>query len=171
MASALRHLAKPFRGAQEDVPHAPVANRPCPCHTLLLGLTAAPSMAASRFQVVGERLDLRDGDQTFPASTPFHIDHGWVFEPGNKAVGLAGFVLDVDGTPLTADVIQWSHVGDGFTAQELWYYNFPAGMTGTHLFTRHYFQPCDNVSVPCDGNRINTAVETFTASAEVIFAP
>jgi hypothetical protein len=139
--------------------------------TLLLGLTAAPAIAAPRFQVVGERLDLRAGDQIFPASTPFNIEHGWIFEPSSKVIGLAGFVLDMDGTPLTADYIRWFHIGDGLTVGEFWFYNFPAGMTGTHEFTRHYFEPCNNISVPCDGNRINTPVETVTLSAVATFAP
>ena len=139
--------------------------------TLLLGLTAAPLMAAPRDQAVGERLDLRLGDQTFPASTPFHIDHGFAFSTNDNTIGLSNFVLDMDGSPLTADFIRWSYLGDGLTVSELWYYNFPAGLTGVHEFTRHYFVACDNDTVPCDGNRINTPVETFTASAVVTFAP
>ena len=138
---------------------------------LLLGLSAAPSFAAPRHQVVGDRLDLRDGDQEFPASTPFHIDHGFAFVIGDKQVGLHKFVLDMDGTALTADYIQWSPIGDGLTVAELWYYNFPAGLTGVHEFTRHYFVACDNAAVPCDGNRINTPVETLTESAFVAFTP
>lgn len=139
--------------------------------TLLMGLTAAPSMAAPRHQAVGERLDLRDGDQDFPASTPFNINHGFLFANSDNRIGLKNFVLEMDGTDLTADFIRWSHVGDGFTVNELWYYNFPAGLTGIHEFTRHYFEACDNIVVPCDGNRINTVVETFTASALVTFTP
>jgi hypothetical protein len=138
---------------------------------LLLGLTAAPSMAAPRNQAVGDRLDLRDGDQDFPASTPFHIDHGFVFAIGDNTIGRSNFVLDMDGTILTADFIRWSPVGDGFTVNELWYYNFPAGLTGVHEFTRHYFIACDNDAVPCDGNPINTPVETQTNSAVVTFTP
>jgi hypothetical protein len=139
--------------------------------TLLLGVTAAPSMAAPKDQAIGDRLDLRLGDQTFPASTPFHIDHGFGFGIGTKRIGLDNFVLDMDGTPLTADFIRWSYVRDGSVILEFWYYNFPAGLTGVHEFTRHYFVACDNIDVPCDGNRINTPVEDFTASAVVTFAP
>jgi hypothetical protein len=139
--------------------------------TLLLGLTAAPSMAAPRYQSIGDRLDLRAGDQTFLASTPFHIDHGFVFSIGDRTIGLANFVLDIDGTILTADFIRWSPVGDGFTVNELWYYNLPAGLTGVHEFTRHYFVACNNISVPCDGNRINTPVEVQAVSAVVTFTP
>jgi len=139
--------------------------------TLLLGLTAAPSIAAPRNQAIGDRLDLRVGDQTFPASTPFHIDHGFVFTIGDRTIGLDNFVLDMDGTDLTADYVRWSPVGDGFTVNELWYYNFAAGLTGVHEFTRHYFVACDNIAVSCDGNRINTPLETLTVSAVVTFAP
>jgi len=139
--------------------------------TFLLGLTAAPSVAAPRHQAVGDRIDLRAGDQTFPESTPFHIDHGFVFLIGDNRIGLDNFVLDMDGTDLTADFIKWSYVGDGASVSEVWYYNFPAGLTGVHEFTRHYFAACDDIDVSCDGNRINTPVETLTASAQVTFMP
>jgi len=139
---------------------------------LLLGLTSVPAIAAPRFQLVGERLDLRAGDQGFPASSPFHINHGFVFEIADNRRGLADFVLDLDGTPLTADYIRWDPIGsDGLTVAEQWYYNFPTGLTGTHEFTRHYFTACDDIDVSCDGDRINTPVETFTASAVVTFTP
>jgi hypothetical protein len=137
---------------------------------LLLGLTAAPSMAAPK-EPVGDRVDLRDGNQSFPASTPFHIDHGFAFASTDHAVGLNTFVLDMDGSVLTADFVRWSYIGDGLTVSELWYYNFPSGLTGTHEFTRHYFNPCNNDTVPCDGLRINTPVETLTLSAVVTFTP
>ncbi len=139
--------------------------------TLLLGLSSAPSLAAPGNVPIGDRVDLRDGDQDFPASTPFHIDHGFVFAIGDRTVGLSRLVIDMDGTPLTADFVRRSPVGDGFTVSELWYYNFPSGLTGTHEFTRHYFQACDNDTVPCDGARINTPVEDLTASATVTFIP
>jgi len=138
---------------------------------LLLGLSAAPATAAPRNQPVGDRIDLRAGDQEFPAGTPFHIDHGFVFEVGDNTIGLSSFVLDLDGAPLRADFVRWSPVGDGLTVDELWYFNFPSGLTGSHEFTRHYFQACDNDAVSCDGQRINTPVETFTASAVVTFSP
>src|SRR5689334_16828305 len=95
--------------------------------TILLGLFAAPSAAAPRDQAVGDRLDLRDGDQSFPASTPFHIDHGFGFTIGDNTIGLSDFVLDMDGTPLTADFVRRSPVGDGITVSKLWFYNFPSG--------------------------------------------
>jgi hypothetical protein len=139
--------------------------------TLLMGLTATPSAAAARLQPVGERLDLRDGDQDFPASTPFHINHGFLFVSSDNRIGLKNFVLDMDGSPLTADFILWSRVGGDFTVDEQWYYNFPSGLTGVHEFTRHYLEACDNVVIDCEGNPIHTLMETFTASAVVTFTP
>ena len=139
--------------------------------TLFLAASAAPALAAPRNQPIGDRVDLRDGDQTFPASTPFHINHGFVFLVGDRTVGLTDFVLDMDGTPLRADFVTRTPVGDGATVSEVWYYNFPSGLTGGHEFTRHYLQACDNDVVSCDGNRINTQVETLTESATVTFTP
>jgi hypothetical protein len=137
--------------------------------TLLLGLTATSSIAAPRNQPVGDRVDLRDGDQDFPAATPFHINHGFRFASSDNTIGLSNFVLEMDGTPLTADFVRRFPEGDGFTVSEFWYYNFPSGLTGIHEFTRHYFEACNNDAVPCDGNRINTPVETSTFSAVVTF--
>ena len=147
--------------------------------TLLFGLTASPLLARSDASVptVGDRLDLRLGDQDFPASTPFYIAHGFIIGIDSKASGRYAFVLDLDGTALAPDFFRVSEIVsnpnaiDGILAQELWYYNFPDGLTGIHEFTRHYFAPCDNISVSCDGNPINTPVEYFTASAVVTFTP
>lgn len=139
--------------------------------TLLLGLTAVPVMAVPN-QAVGDRVNLLLGDQSFPASTPFHIDHGFGHEVGDNTIGLSDFVLDMDGTTLTADFVQYGSLGgDGLTFFKLWYYNFPSGLTGIHVFTRHYFEACDNDEVSCDGDRINTPVEFFTVSTTVTFTP
>ena len=139
--------------------------------TLLLGLTAAPAMAV-RNQPVGDRVNLLLGDQTFAALTPFHIDHGFGHEVGDTAIGLSDFMLEMDGTPLTADFVQRGSLGaHGLTFFKLWFYNFPAGLTGSHLFTRHYYLACDNDLVSCEGNRINTPLEWFHVSATVTFTP
>jgi hypothetical protein len=139
--------------------------------TLLLGLTAATAMAVPN-QAIGDRVNLLDGDQSFPASTPFHIDHGFGHVPGDTAIGLSDFMLDMDGTFLTADFVQRGSLGgDGLTFYKLWFYNFPAGLTGSHVFTRHYIQACDNDLVSCEGNRINTPLEWFHVSATVTFTP
>jgi hypothetical protein len=138
---------------------------------LLLGLTTAPAMAAPKV-AVGERINLLAGDQTFAASTPFHIDHGFGHEVGDRAVGLSDFVLDMDGVALTADFVQqFPAITRGFTVSRLWFYNFDSGLTGSHDFTLHYFFPCDNDSVPCGGQRKNTPVEGLTVDTTVSFVP
>ena len=137
--------------------------------TIMLGLTVVPAMAA-KDQAVGDRIDLRIGDQTFPASTPFHIEHGFLHETGDRAIGRSDFVLDMDGTALAADFVERAPaIESGLSFSEVWIYNFPTGLTGSHEFTRHYFQACDNDEVSCDGNRINTPVEVLTVSATVTF--
>lgn len=139
--------------------------------TLVVGLAASPVMAAPG-QPVGDRVDLRIGDQAFPASTPFHIDHGYLHETGDQAIGLDDFMLDMDGTVLTADFLDRDPARDsGLSFSVLWYYNFPSGLTGTHEFTRHYFQACNDDTVPCDGNRIRTPVEVLAVTATVTFTP
>jgi hypothetical protein len=139
--------------------------------TLLLGLSAVPAAAVPN-QVIGERVNLLLGDQTFPASTPFHIDHGFGHLPGDTAIGLSDFMLDMDGTHLTADFVQRGSLGgNGLSFYQLWFYNFPDGLTGSHEFTRHYFEACNNDTVDCDGNRINTPVESLTVSTTVTFTP
>jgi hypothetical protein len=139
--------------------------------TLLLGLTAVPTLAAPN-ERVGDRIDLRLGDQTFPASTPFYIEHGFGHEVRDSSIGLADFALDMDGQTLSADFVERGSLGGGgVTFYQVWIYSFPSGLTGSHEFTRHYFQACDDDEVPCNGNRINTPVEVFTVSAVVTFAP
>ena len=139
--------------------------------TIVLGLAAGSAVAAPN-QAIGDRLDLRIGDQSFPGSTPFHIDHGFLHESGDRSIGLSDFVLDMDGTVLVADFVQRAPaIEPGPSFAQLWFYNFPSGLTGTHVFTRHYFSACDNDAVACDGNRINTPVEVLSVSATVTFTP
>jgi len=62
-----------------------------------------------------------------------------------------------------------SHV-DGCQIQKFWYFNYPAGMTGPHVFTGHWFVACDNVDVDCNGAKIRTPVETDSLSVTVTFS-
>ena len=81
-------------------------------------------------------------------------------------------MLDMDGTVLTADFVQRGSLGgDGLTFLSSAFYNFPDGLTGSHVFTRHYFEACNNDEVPCDGNRIDAPVESYTPSVTVTFIP
>ena len=137
---------------------------------LLLGLATAPVAAVTK-QPVGSRINLFSGNQTFAASTAFHIDDGWGFIDTSTvdAIGKYSFALDVDGSPRSADFIQRSQTS-AFELLELWFFNFPGGLTGTHTFTGHFLEPCNGGSVPCNGNRIHTPVETLTVAATVTFS-
>jgi hypothetical protein len=138
--------------------------------TLLVGLATAPVTAATK-QPVGSRINLFQGNQTFAASTAFHIDDGWGFTDTSAvdAIGKYSFALDVDGSPRVADFVQRSQSA-GFELLELWFFNFASGLTGTHTFTGHFLEPCNGGSVPCNGNKIHTPVETLTVSATVTFS-
>ena len=68
--------------------------------TLILGLTIGPTMAANKHVPAGDRISLFDGDQSYPASTAFHVNHGFCFENGviEHALGRNSFALDIDDT-------------------------------------------------------------------------
>src|SRR5438105_3530186 len=70
-------------------------------------LVAAPASAAPG-QLVGQRINVYLGTPTtFPANTPFHINHGWGLGATMHPVanGIFGFTLDVDGAPRDADLV------------------------------------------------------------------
>ena len=137
--------------------------------TLILGLTVGPAVAAKN-QPAGDRISLFDGDQSYPALTAFHVDHGFAFEDGfvEQGIGKARFTLEIDGTLQTADFAQVTHL-DGIQLSKLWYFNHPAGMTGTHVFTGHWYQACNNDWADCGGARRGTLVEIGTLTATITF--
>jgi hypothetical protein len=132
----------------------------------LLLMLIAPVAATAR-QPTGDRLSLFLGDQSFPASTAFHIKHGHGLDIGTPSLGLYSFTLDVDGSPRAFD-FKTTEIADGFVAK-LWYFNFPAGMTGTHTFVGHFLAPCGGINAPCNGLRPNSVIEIFTLTATVTF--
>jgi hypothetical protein len=134
----------------------------------LLVILVAPVAAATK-QPTGNRINLFLGNQSYPASTAFHVKDGWLFlDPTTiDAIGKYSFTLDVDGSPRSADFKTSEESTDGSLAK-LWYFNFAAGMTGTHTFTGHFWGPC-GASFPCNGQPSNTVVEQGTVSATVSF--
>ncbi len=112
---------------------------------LLLGLVVPASAQGQEY--VGEKLNLRYGDQRFPAGVPFHIAHGWISTNPKGELGLFDFKLEIDGVPVNEDFVDISAdpSGDVVDLYKGWVYNFPQGMTGTHYFTLHYYGPCDDV--------------------------
>ena len=127
--------------------------------TLLLGLTAVPVMAVPN-QPVGERVNLLLGDQTFPASTPFHIDHGFGHEVGDTAIGLSDFMLDMDGTVLDCGLRPARFPGrrraDVLQALVL---QLPLRFDWESRIHSSLHPGVQQRHVPCDGNRIDTPVE------------
>lgn len=112
---------------------------------LMLVLLALPTPAAAGKKVpVGERVILTfGGTDTFTAGAPFHIAHGWILEFNTDSMGIFDFKLEVDGVPLKEDFVDrtvTSENPDQFT--KLWTFNFPNGMTGTHIFTGYWYTPC-----------------------------
>ena len=98
-----------------------------------------------RLEKTGQRLDIfESGSQTFPASTPFHIVHGWKLDLGDDQVDLFDFQVSVDGVYRELDFIE-AYVDTNLDPPVLtrrFVYNFPEGMTGTHLFIGHWIAPC-----------------------------
>ncbi len=135
---------------------------------LLLSLAAAPTLAAQKEPTgVLLRAPSLTEVQTFPADTPFHVRHGFANET-IKWLGKYGFELDVDGVPQTTDFKEIA-VDREAGATVLWYFNYPAGMTGTHVFTGRWYAPCNDVGVSCDGARVGTVVMTLEWSSTVSF--
>jgi hypothetical protein len=134
----------------------------------LVAAAVVPVAAASK-QPTGNRINLFAGDQPYPASTAFHIRDGWLFlDPTTiDAIGKYTFTLDVDGTPRSAD-FKTSETGSDGSLLKLWWFNFPAGMTGTHTFVGHFLGPCGS-SYPCNGQTPNTVVEQHRLTVTVTF--
>jgi hypothetical protein len=139
-------------------------------------LAIAVPAAAGQQQPVGERIRVRDGSIVFPAGAPFHIMHGWVQSSEDGAIGVFDFALEVDGVLRREDIKMFSAVsGNPDTLWRLWVHNFPAGMTGMHTFTGHWFAPCqyavENLGYPGACSTPNAKVETATRTLTATFLP
>ena len=108
-----------------------------------------------------------DQPPTFAADTPFYTSGRFAPET-NRALGKYGFELDVDGVPRAADFKQITVDGPGNIILA-WVFNFPAGMTGIHVFTGRWYAPCDDVVYSCEGGHINSVVLTLERSVTVAF--
>jgi len=137
--------------------------------TAVLLMLVAPVAATSR-QPTGPRVNLFLGNQSFPASTAFHIYDGFALLGTEPAIGKYSVTLTVDGSPRAFDFKTSQELADG-SLIKLWYFNFPAGMTGTHTFVSHFLVPCSASGsfTPCNGLSPNTVVEAFALTATVTF--
>jgi predicted GH43/DUF377 family glycosyl hydrolase len=99
----------------------------------------------TRMERTGDPLSVfESGSQTFPASTPFHIAHGWWLDFPAENEELFTFELEVDGVYATLDFIETTidESTDPPTIYKYFVFNFPEGMTGTHIFEGHWLSPC-----------------------------
>lgn len=133
----------------------------------LLIVVAAP-VAASVKQPTGPRVNLFLGNQSFPASTAFHIYDGFALLGTEPAIGRYSVTLTMDGTSRPFDFKTTQENPDG-SLIKTWYFNFPAGMTGAHTFTSHFLVPCGSTFTPCNGLAPNTVVDAFDLTATVTF--
>lgn len=119
---------------------------------VLVALLFATSVLAAEHVPTGDRILLTcpgfycSGTQEYPANTAFHIRHGWIdiLPTAGDVPGQWKFQLDVDGVTIRPSyVMRWTEVVDGVPKlNRSWVYNYPEGMTGSHLFTGHWIMPC-----------------------------
>ena len=142
--------------------------------SVTLLLITSPLLAAQPAPV-GERINvLFHNPEEYPADTPFHILHGWLFNVVDAQPGHFDFMLEVDGVVQKND---WFSVtmDEPQNQIRLWGFNFPEGMTGTHTFTGHWIAPCqyavDTLIYPGPCPHKNAEVVVLTESLTVVFTP
>jgi hypothetical protein len=105
---------------------------------LLLLAFVVPAAAAGPRVKIGDRISIFDGYPTsYPANTPFHIAHGWGFDPPNDVPSNPpySFSLELDGDPVTESfVLRYADPDSDPLIVWHWVYNFPEGLSGTHTF-------------------------------------
>ena len=147
----------------------------------LAALVSAPGAVAAGRDRVGATISIFGGAiQTFPAGQPFHFEHGWGLQPGgDHALGKFGFSLTVDGVEVKRDFLDTIPVDDPLYGRILsrhYVFNFPDGMTGTHVFGGTYFGPCQGfvnggfATGPCSkpNETISTSGSPFTITVTFI---
>jgi len=105
------------------------------------GAGAAPAPTGPRLSIFFQPT------QTFPAGEPFNIETGWGNNPAlDGGIGLWQFSLSVDGIPQMGflDVLVFPDPGNptGNLVLRPRLFNFPQGMTGTHVFAGTFSGPC-----------------------------
>jgi hypothetical protein len=115
-----------------------------------------PRASANTDKTVGPRISVfGDATQTFPAGQPFHFSHGWQSQPsGDHAIGNWRFSLTVDGVEVKPDFIETIRSDDPVLGTLLfrpYVFNFPDGLTGSHVFGGTFVGPCQDMVAagPC----------------------
>ncbi len=172
-----------------------MAGIPCPDRPLCFGFvdtqstseTSAVQLMATSAQPVtptevGARISVFGGaTQTFPAGQPFHFSHGWQVKPDTDgALGAWRFLLTLDGVELNPDFIDLRQIDDpvnGHLIHRVYVFNFPNGLTGTHVFGGTFAGPCDElvaqgfVSGPCVTPNAIVAADGYPVTTTVTFVP
>jgi hypothetical protein len=171
------------------------AGIPCPDRPLCFGsvdtqsatLTTQSNIrletgASGGAKEVGTRISLFGGaTQTFPAGQPFNFSHGFFTSPTlDGSLGLWRFSLTLDGAEVKPSFIDMIEADDpvfGTVIHRVYVFNFPNGLTGTHVFGGTFEGPCEpmvaagqatgpcptpNAVVPATGFPVTTTV-TFTS--------
>ena len=139
---------------------------------LMLLVTAVMALpaAAKQKEPVGTQISLF-GHRTDDLCRQHAIPHSPRLGeyPTTEAVGHFSFALDLDGTRLEEDfVLRTADAVLPEVVHRSWVFNFPAGLTGTHVFTGHFYAPCYAGPGPCD--KPNEVIEAGTVTRTVIFS-
>ncbi len=157
---------------------------------LVIGSSAGATNGGPLDCFPGCRINVRLGKPTtYPAGQPFVIAHGvnsgFVLPP--LGTGMDLFALEIDGVPRAPDAIIRDAVSPPDLSppptfdfpypgvESVFVFNFPAGMTGTHTFTGHWYEPCatavalDGYPGPCETPAAQVQFETH--SLTVTFTP
>jgi len=147
--------------------------------TLILVCAALLAAAANATPApTGARISIFGGtSQTYPAGQPFYFRHGWLNAPSfDGGIGLWSFSLSVDGVEqhgFLQTIVTQDFPGIGTVLFRPYLFNFPDGMTGTHVFAGTFSGPCGpmvaggfatgpcaapNAIVPETGNPFTTTV-------------
>ena len=140
------------------------------------------AVASATPATVGPQISIFGGaTQTFPAGQPFHISHRWTTKPGkDDSLGLWRFSLTLDGAPVNPSFIEIQQIDDpvfGHVLGRRFVFNFPNGLTGTHVFSGTFTGPCDEMVAqgfatgPCVSPNAVVEATAFSASTTVTFAP
>ena len=146
------------------------------CTSLLVaGASATPTLVGARISIFG------GPSQSFPAGQPFHFDHGWTVKPNkDDSLGLWSFSLTMDGVPVNPDFIEIRQLDDPVFGHVLWrvfVFNFPNGLTGTHVFAGTWSGPCAEMVAqgfatgPCVSPKAVVEAPGAASATEVTFVP
>ena len=131
---------------------------------------------------VGPQISIFGGPvQTFPAGQPFHVSHRWTTKPSKDgSMGLWRFSLTLDGAPVNPSFIELQQIDDpvfGHVLGRRYVFNYPKGLTGTHVFAGKFTGPCDEMVAqgfatgPCVSPNAVVEAGAFSAGTTVTFAP